>query len=58
MLKRHVNKAEIWFDPPGFKKMSQLIIDLAQPWVADAQGEEDVRAILEMAICAWNLSLL
>jgi hypothetical protein len=63
LLGRHRKAPEsenalILVDQPGFEKMSQVILDFAQPWLKDAEDEDDMRGILSAAIFAWNLSLL
>lgn len=43
---------------PGVKKMSAVILDFAQPWLAEARDDQDAHDILGVAVLAWNLSLL
>lgn len=44
---RHVNK-----------KLSAAIVDIAQPFLDNAETEEDMRGILNMAVSAWLVSVL
>jgi hypothetical protein len=45
-------------DPPGFEKMSAVLLEFARPFMDVAIDDEDRKAILVLAMLAWNLSLL
>jgi hypothetical protein len=43
--------------PHGKKKMSEVILDFMAPYLPAAQSEERYRALLSVAVVAWNASL-
>ncbi|MBI2927091.1 MAG: hypothetical protein HYY24_15455 [Verrucomicrobia bacterium] len=43
---------------PGEQKMSEVLVDFAQPMLDLARSEEDVQKALSVATIAWNLALL
>jgi hypothetical protein len=43
--------------PHGKKKMSEVILDFIGPYLPAAQSEERYRALLSVAVVAWNASL-
>ena len=44
--------------PASEEKMSQMLIDLAQPLLFEGDTEEGVKKTIGLAALAWNLSLL
>lgn len=50
---------EIWGGPvPGLAKMSETILEYAEPLLENAQTEGEVRGAIAFAIAAWNASYL
>jgi hypothetical protein len=45
-------------DPPGFEKMSKILLDFAQPLLETAENKDQYREGLLIAIIAWNLTCL
>jgi hypothetical protein len=44
--------------PSGMAKMSEMLKQVAAPWLAEAKTHEDLEFILTGAAIAWNLSLI
>jgi hypothetical protein len=42
----------------GMRKMSEILLEFAEPFFEEADSLEDYRKVLLFAITAWNLSLL
>jgi hypothetical protein len=42
----------------GMRKMSEILLEFAEPFFEEADSLEDYRKVLMLAITAWNLSLL
>ena len=51
------SKIEFRIESPGKAKMSQTIIDFAQPLLEVSKNKDDERKALILAIAIWNLSL-
>lgn len=49
---------KIVISPPGEAKMSEVLTDFVRPYRLEADTEEAYRNLLELAIIAWNTSLL
>jgi hypothetical protein len=49
---------EVLVNPSGETKMSEVLLDFADPLLQMADEESEERNIMEMAILAWNLALL
>ncbi len=44
--------------PEGLPKMSDVLVEFAQPLLAEAQTESDYRAAFALASLAWNLAMV
>jgi hypothetical protein len=53
-----LNGAVIQQAPRGRKKLSQVILDFAQPFLDECPTDEAYRATIGLATAAWNLALL
>ena len=61
LLRRRVEKnygKGVVLGPPPAEKMSEVILDFAEPVLADFLGDEEYKTALSAAITAWNLALL
>lgn len=45
-------------NPQGIKKMSEVLLEFADPYLNHAQDFEDSKKVLTMAGLAWNLSIM
>jgi hypothetical protein len=45
-------------EPAGFEKMSAVLEDFYEPFADEAEGEDDLRWLIRMAVLAWNVSFL
>src|SRR5262249_25079492 len=45
-------------DPLGYEKMSEILVEFAQPLLATAESRESIRKTIALAALTWNLSLL
>jgi len=50
--------AKIVIEPKGAEKMSEVIMDFAQPFLIESKDEESARKAIGLAILIWNVSLL
>ena len=48
---------ELLIAPPNMTKMSEIIIDYAQPLLNVAKNDEEQKKAISIAIAIWNLSL-
>jgi hypothetical protein len=46
------------YNPPGFEKMSEVLLQFAEPVLDTAATLDEVHAALEFAMTIWNYSLL
>lgn len=56
----HLSNVEVVNNPPGAEKMSQVILDFAEPLTDELSDDDDVafKNIIGLAISVWNISLL
>ena len=50
--------SQIVRDPPGEAKMSEVLLDLVEPYLESAQTEDALRKLLTVATVAWNAALM
>lgn len=49
---------EVILNPPGLPKMSDLLSELIEPWADAGMDLRDAEMLLQLAMIAWNYSLL
>ncbi len=45
-------------EPPGAKKMSEVLLEFLEPYTEQWRTEEDLRRLLPVAIIVWNAALV
>ncbi|MBF0509276.1 MAG: hypothetical protein HQK57_10175 [Deltaproteobacteria bacterium] len=59
VIRQNIAKPEhILIEPPGFLKMSKVLLDFIEPYSNYWDTEEELYQLLTVAIIAWNESLL
>jgi len=52
------DKYEVRYEPKGVPKMSEVLVDLIEPYVEYAETYEAYQKLVTVAVVAWNNSLL
>jgi hypothetical protein len=56
--RRLIKDYQLYSNPSGREKMSEVLMRFAEPYAAFASTEEDYRNLFALAALAWNNSLL
>ena len=50
--------AEFVENPKGFRKMSEVLLEYIQPFLEDTETYQERSKLVDVAVMAWNLSLI